>query len=861
MKRQLQLFLCAAGLLAVDLVAAPVVFRVPDKAAPGDVTLLYGGGLAKAEKVLVTALGEAGAEVSAPALQPCENSVKFVLPALLKPGVFSVQVEAGGERSPARLINQPEVWFLQPTTLQPGLDENQAPAGAEVQVIGKNFAVRGDAAPKPKLELRLKAGGPATALALLKAEPYSLIARLPGELAPGIYELRIHNGHGGEAAWSLPFTIEIRKPDAWPDQVFNVRDFGAKGDDVADDTPAVREALAAAGKNGGGIVLFPWGTYRLKEWLFIPERTTLRGAGREATLLKWPVDEPQKPEEFTKAALYAAARYAIEDLTIVVRKVDVALLDLSVELNNGRTIPPELASKLRPWGQSRDKFLRRVRFQHWLLIGHPERSTVLAKKYSEAAVLNFQANELRNFELSDCEFQGAGQQFVNITNGRIVRSGFSNQLGPCWTCLGGGAINLVCEGNDLRCSSSFGWGWLGMQRIYSAHNKNWNFERGEREAMTCDISALPTARPASQHWGACAEAGERDGKSFLRFAGVNWTPDCFAGGAAMIRSANQTCQITGNTIDTVFLDKPLPKTFDRTLAIEIAPRHWRAQGGTTAWLGRLRDSQATEFTAETARWIPQEFVGMTALVLDGKGAGQYRVITANTADHVTLDRAWDVTPDATSSIGIWSLMRHMIVYACEAEDTSAFAQLYGSFYDYIVDGCKLERAQGIWGQMGWFVQFRDNQVSFGNSYHPGIGMRGQNPEKCAPFGYTGLDGSRLRITKAQAFQYPDKKLPVFADEVLPAPPPSTLGLVLRGNTLRYNQRLVIQPWSSERPPGPRPPSRIRDVIIEGNLIEHGAAGIQIGPDVAAAIIGHNDFNDVAQPILEAVPNTAKRIEP
>jgi hypothetical protein len=164
--------------------------------------------------------------------------------------------------------------------------------------------------------------------------------------------------------------------------------------------------------------------------------------------------------------------------------------------------------------------------------------------------------------------------------------------------------------------------------------------------------------------------------------------------------------------------------------------------------------------------------------------------------------------------------------------------------------------------MGWFVQFRDNTVSFANSYHAGIGMRGPNPEKCAPYGFTGLTSERLRITKAQAFQYPDRKLPVFADEVLGQQIPSTLGLVLRGNTLRYNQRLVVQPWSSDKAPGPRPGgARFRDIVIDGNRFEHGAVGIQIGADVAGAVIGHNDFDDVAKPVLEAVPNAAKRVEP
>ena len=109
--------------------ATPVLFWAPDQIAPGDMTLLYGGGLAQAEKVLVRSLEEAGTEMSVPVIQPAENSLKFMLPKSLKAGVFSVQVVAGDKHSTTRLINQPEIWFLQPTTLQPGLDENQVSPG------------------------------------------------------------------------------------------------------------------------------------------------------------------------------------------------------------------------------------------------------------------------------------------------------------------------------------------------------------------------------------------------------------------------------------------------------------------------------------------------------------------------------------------------------------------------------------------------------------------------------------------------------------------------------------------------------------------------------------------------------------
>ena len=873
--------------------ADPLVFWGSDSIAPGNVALLYGGGLAGLKEVRVQSLPD-GQTLTAPAIQPCDNSVKFVLPSTLAPGVFSVQYGAGKPF----LLNRPEIWFMQPAVLQPGLDKNQASPGATVQLVGKNFLLPED---KGMPRIRLLQNSKSVELKCEKAEKFSVLVKLPVDLTEGAYELRAHNGFGGEAGWGELLKVEIKKAEQWPDKVFDVKQFGAKGDDVTDDTQAIRDTLTAAEKNGGGVVVFPWGTYRLKDWIHIPERTTVRGAGRDATILKWPVDDPQKIEDFSKAAIYAGNKYAVEDLTIVVRKIDCAFSDLSNEVWNNRSVPPELTPYVHPYGENRDKFLRRLRFQHWLLVGHPERELeppkvegekpdptkiepgklAMARKYANEGLNNFLGSDLRNFEVSDCEFQGAMQRFYNVHHGRIVRNSFTNTLGYCYTLLGGGAVNVVCEGNNIVASSSWGWGWNGMQHVYSAHNKSYNMVRGEREAMTLDISGMPTARPVSQYWGTPVEVVGGEQKPGLRFPAptekenadgfkTGWTPGCFRGGSVILHgygttsASYQTRNIIDNTADTVFLDKPFkpaPLTTYQKMYMEVAPRHARAHGGTTTWVGHFSEIQPGAFTAQDAKWVPDEFIGMAAMILDGKGAGQYRVITSNSENHAVLERSWDVVPDANSVVGVWSLMRHMIVYDCEGYDTSAFGQMYGSFYDYIVDRCRVERSQGIWGQMGWFVQFRDNILNYAYSYHPKISMRGPNPEGNAPFGFTGLDGARLRITKAASFQYPDRKLPLFVDEVLGSPVPTTLGHIQRGNTLRYGHRLLVQGWTGDNAPGPRPGGGLfRDVIVDGNRIEHSAVGIQLGPNVTGAVAAHNSFEDVAQPLLLAQPQNVQVIE-
>ncbi len=71
-------------------------------------------------------------------------------------------------------------------------------------------------------------------------------------------------------------TVEAKKPAK--DTLFNVKDYGAKGDNVTDDTESIQKALDAAAANGGGIVLLPSGNYAVKGYLNVPSYVELRGA-------------------------------------------------------------------------------------------------------------------------------------------------------------------------------------------------------------------------------------------------------------------------------------------------------------------------------------------------------------------------------------------------------------------------------------------------------------------------------------------------------------------------------------------------------------------------------------------------------
>lgn len=72
----------------------------------------------------------------------------------------------------------------------------------------------------------------------------------------------------------------------------NVRDFGAKGDGVADDTEAFVRALAAV---SNGAVLVPAGRYKITDILYIRKpNVVLRGEGTDKTTLVFPYSLSQK---------------------------------------------------------------------------------------------------------------------------------------------------------------------------------------------------------------------------------------------------------------------------------------------------------------------------------------------------------------------------------------------------------------------------------------------------------------------------------------------------------------------------------------------------------------------------------------
>ncbi|MGW7254436.1 glycosyl hydrolase family 28 protein [Streptomyces sp. NPDC054834] len=73
-----------------------------------------------------------------------------------------------------------------------------------------------------------------------------------------------------------PSALAARPPGPQPAAVFDVRDYGAKGDGSTNDSPAIDKAITAANSAGGGTVRFPSGAYKAKNTIHMKSNVTLQ---------------------------------------------------------------------------------------------------------------------------------------------------------------------------------------------------------------------------------------------------------------------------------------------------------------------------------------------------------------------------------------------------------------------------------------------------------------------------------------------------------------------------------------------------------------------------------------------------------
>ncbi|MGD9897199.1 MAG: glycosyl hydrolase family 28-related protein [Candidatus Methylacidiphilaceae bacterium] len=819
---------------------AAKIFWVSEPIAPGEMALFYGGDLGGVRSVAIWPLEDGDPKsprsgfppapsmvVSVPVQQATSSALKVPIPGAFAPGIFAV--DEAGEKL---LLNRPKPEWSQPERLLPGLAENEAVAGSEIEIFGRNFVLDVEEAAKRLVLLRESRTGRSTLIVPERAERYRLSVRLPENLPAGSYEIWVHNGHGGEWGWGGGATLVVKNAESWPSTLFDVREFGARGDGVSDDSAALRKALAAAEKAGGGIVYLPAGIYAVRESFFLPPKTLLEGDGKDFSWLKWPQNAPRSPSDLLPAVLYGSGQYSIEGLSLVVRNARRVLLDLSAVADRllpldrfEAEIPLAFRSNVAttPW-ETRDLFLRNVRIDYLPFAGAPSQEPQRDPQWSlgqwglagrEDEELSLFLGGVRNVEISGCEFIGMRHRLLDLRNGRIVDNDFSNPMGAfSHTAVGGRHLafldNWVADGSVLQSHLD------GCRFFIIAHNNFSDFGRGDRMAFAF------RGEPLRGKW--LRKGGlpvrwipvERIQGTTISLRGARLVPGELRGAGVRIErpsGAESWIPVRDNAEQTILLAWPPEDGSTVPDWIETA-------GYLPPLLSAVSRSSGKELVL--AEKIPADCTGLEAQIVSGRGAGQVRTVVQAEGDRLTVDRDWDVAPDSTSQILLHQLQGNGVFFGNEAEDPNGLFVGQSDLYDSVFDANTVRRSSGIWQSSGTFLQFLENVLDVAASY-------GEPPAGAPPLPAHGVLGVLAGGELGERFASPFEL---------------ARGLVFRRNRLAFGHRIHV---------GPRAGANglaavvARDLVIDHNWIEHGAVGIELERGVRQAVISRNLFFDVAVP--------------
>jgi hypothetical protein len=437
-----------------------VVSWVSDPVRPDETVLLRGAGFGTHPMVECARLddgapdaaaGQPLAWVTIGAIQPSDDSLKFIVPTTMAPGVFCCRVVADGSRSEPVMLNRPDVWWSQ------GDAGPDATPGGWVRIFGTCL---GTDRATVRAEL-VDAAGAMTPMMVETADDWSLRLRIAADVKPGPYALRLHAGHGGAGAWCHSAHVTIVAPAPWPATVFNV--LADSGPDAVRDmrktlvkygqpverTKEVQAALAKAKAGGGGIVFFPAGRYHLATPLEVPPHTTLQGEGMGLVTLWWGEGTfnldgggdrglATGKEAEPPASLISGPAFGIESLSIY--------------------LPLSHRTGIDAYGESNLRHVR-VRVDHlWAQDGN---------KRPEGTAIRLG----RHFELSDCDIIAKGVGVVVGEYGVVARNRILAGKSPC--SMGSSRAAII---EDNQFVSTFPTAYENIagvgQDIYFARNRH-----------------------------------------------------------------------------------------------------------------------------------------------------------------------------------------------------------------------------------------------------------------------------------------------------------------------------------------------------------------------------------------------------
>lgn len=777
--------LFALALVVPSVHAKPVVIWASDPVRAGETVLVRGDGFG--EKVSVEfSLSQNGNSTDwhpTEVLQQTPTTLKFALPARIGDGIVRFRINDGKESSEPSILNAPKIWWMQ------GDETETATPGGWLRLFGLNLELR------PGSKATLRAGDSTISLTPEAIDEFAVRIPLPADLKPAEYTVEFHSGLADAAATASAGKIQISPEKATPGQVFDVTKYGAVpaepgylqyttamlAEGQVDSTVAIQKALDDAGKSGGGVVQFPRGIFVLSKGLTIPMHVTLRGAGSGLTTLSY-VDDLLPREQVKKKLYWGAQQY---------------------EPIQGAGFEPH-PYLMRGEGHFTVEDLAIYAINHHagiqseLPVNSPNAGHVSIRR------VLMRLDRFINNDKTDRHYSDAEEVFLKRWRDKR-RTGAIDVGGP----------NIQITDCDIY--SSLQVLMLNGSSGYIARNK---------------FSAVP------RHW---TVFGRRTQKVIFE------NNDCSDGGVSL-NSVHDMVTNDGQS--------RIPSMYSREIyiarnAMKDSYRGDRDGGFNSdfhapvgIYTGMVEKCDGTKLVLPKETEDPEfatKWLGAVVVVLDGKGAGQYRSLAGGSGKTLLVDKAWDVPLDQTSFISVCKALDHVIAVDNIAHDAGNTVLFWCGGIEVIAARNKSIRGGAIQqitisyqGQVlpGVRAQFFDNEILEGTTWGASfIFPRGSN---IGTLTYPPISHDRT----LQA----DKGLPVTAPDYHG---PMALDQVFRRNTIANNGRFFVG-------------GNVQNVLFEAGRVANSDIGIEVttrggrwadflkgGPtDILAR---NNIFNNVTTP--------------
>jgi hypothetical protein len=321
----------------------PVLFHVSDAVQPGQPFSINGEWLDH-EEIEVLLSTQNGSTPPADALKAsilqvddAGHFVVAVLPPTINSEIFCVWVKTRAGCSAPILLNSPRPLFL---------SQSEAWEEQKIQIVGRNLDPAEYGA-KGSPRVRLVNDETFQEAVVVERNPFAVTITIP-RIDPGKYRMEISTD--GILWIELPedehlTVIPVGKDPldlgvAWADnfhwnRVFNVVDYGVPNAGASDVTAQVQKVIDAIKSEGGGVVYFPAGRYKLSR-ILLPADIVLRGAGVSESVLI----STSAGGNFIQSAGDGAVRGR------------QGIAHLMIELDNPKVRPNAFIWLGEPWGQN-----------------------------------------------------------------------------------------------------------------------------------------------------------------------------------------------------------------------------------------------------------------------------------------------------------------------------------------------------------------------------------------------------------------------------------------------------------------------------------------------------------------------------